>query len=93
MFVAVDNFHHYVTVVQDQFRLKIILGDAGQHTAEALGHIPYIQDSFKFEGVVCADTSLERLLVDHQHGVNVLFLALLPFLPCARMVQTQTLAS
>ena len=40
MFVAMDNLHHYVTMVQDQLRLKIILGYASQHTTEALRHIP-----------------------------------------------------
>jgi len=39
MFVAVHNFHHYVTMVQDQLRLEIILGYASQYTAKALGHI------------------------------------------------------
>lgn len=65
MFVTVHNLHHYVNMVQDQLRLEIILGYASQHTAKALGHIPYIQDSFKFESVVRPDSSLKRVLVNH----------------------------
>ena len=59
------DLHHNVAVVQDQLGLEIVLGDAGQHTAETLRDIPHIQDSFKFESVVRPDSSLKCGLVDH----------------------------